>query len=852
MKGRQKMKVKKKLSRNILFVGLSVVVMAVVGLSAFFFADSDNWNEAAKISSVEISNFEKKQAKRAEGLRFRALSLRDENGVIDPNGLRNAKKHIEEMEKVQPQRLLKQKDAILEAAVEASSWTWFGPGNVGGRIRSIAIQPGNPNNMYVGSVGGGIWRTTNAGSSWFPVNDFMANLAVTSIVINPVDNNIMFAGTGEGFNNIDAIQGMGIFRSGNQGAAWTQLAATNNPNFNFVNRLAVSPDGATVLAATGSGTWRSTDSGTNWTQTTAASSMDVKFDPGNSLNAVGSGLAVARFSTDGGATWTAATFNPVPTIGPTGLTNGRVELAYAPSNTSIVYASVNNNNGRLYRSTDGGQTYNMVNNGMQYLAGQGWYDNVVWVNPQDDNFVIVGGVHLWRSPNGGTNLTQISDGSANSAHADHHIIVSHPNFNNSTNKIVYFGNDGGIHRADDVSTVTQTAGWFELNNNLGITQFYGAVGNQNAVVIGGTQDNGTIRDSGGTESWTPMAVGDGGFVAADQTNTNYFYGEFQNLQVIRSSDGGLTATQITNGLGDFTSGQTNFIAPLVIDPLVPNRLLAGGWSLWRTNDARTGANWVSIKPATAAPTGPPDLRPISAIAIAPDSSSIIVVGHNDGQVFRTSNGVSATPTWTRIDNPAAGLPARQVTRLAIDNTRSPTWIYATFGGFSADNLYVSRDFGASWIDITGSGATGLPNVPVRAIAIHPYNRDLLYVGTEVGIFTSPDAGATWDLPQGGPANVSVDELTWLGANLLAATHGRGIYLASGGIYVDCNYGGFELGSFTQPFRTINAAINAIPANKHHPIWLKPCTYNESLNTTFNANKRFELRNLGGTATVVGQ
>src|SRR5207244_3465102 len=153
------------------------------------------------------------------------------------------------------------------------------------------------------------------------------------------------------------------------------------------------------------------------------------------------------------------------------------------SNPAIVYASVNQNQGDMYRSIDGGQTYTRVNTGTTFLGGQGGYDNIVWVNPQDPNFVIVGGVQLWRSTDGGTTLTSIVDFTGNSAHSDHHMIVAHPGFNNNTNRTAFFGNDGGIYKADNVATAAPGVGWTNLNHNLGITQFYAAAGNATTGVI---------------------------------------------------------------------------------------------------------------------------------------------------------------------------------------------------------------------------------------------------------------------------------------------------------------------------------------------------------------------------------
>ncbi len=847
---------KRKTTRRI-FSGLCLMFL----IGTILFALSSDAEKAGK--------FEQEQSKRAEGLRFRRLSLQDENGRIDPDGLRNARRHIEEMKKVQPARRLKQRDHIAEAGVLPDSWESLGPGNIGGRVRSISINPTNTLDILIGSVSGGIWRTFNGGDSWFPVHDFMANLAVSTLARKPTDASVIYAGTGEGFGNIDAIQGAGIFRSLDGGILWFQLASTNNPNFNFVNRIAISPNGAIILAATNTGVWRSEDAGASWSQRTVNnntnSSPDIDFHPTDNQYAIVGELGFARYSQSSGLTWTAATFNPPIGRFDNAANDGRVELAFAPSDPTIVFASVNNNSGNVYRSDDGGQTYNSIHTGLNYMSNQGWYNNALWVNPRDPNMIIVGGVDLLLSVNATTNFvsfSQIGNCTGGNSHVDHHVIVAQPDFDNVFIRTIYGGNDGGVFRADS-GNLCGTGGWTERNNQLGITQFYSAAGNPTSGrIIGGTQDNTTLRYTGLTEFWTPMTDGgDGGQVASDQTNPNYFYGEFQNLGVVRSDNGGNTSTQITSGLGDFTgisctNCRTNFIAPIALDPNEPTRLLAGGWSLWRTNDARGAAQWTEIKTQTGVPIPPtgPNPRPISAIRVSPGNSDFIVVGHNNGDVFLTFNGTNTTPipNWSRIDidsNTMANLlPDRFVTRLVVDTSRSPNWIYATFGGFNADNVYVSRNFGASWTDITGAGATGLPNVPVRSLVIHPHNPDLLYVGTEVGIFTSNDAGATWDLPNGGPANVSVDELFWMGGDLIAATHGRGMYRASGGYYVDCNYNGVQFGTFTQPYKTVNAAINAIPANRHTPIWLKPCNYVEQVNTVNNPNKRFEIRALGD-ATV---
>ena len=263
-----------------------------------------------------------------------------------------------------------------------------------------------------------------------------------------------------------------------------------------------------------------------------------------------------------------------------------------------------------------------------------------------------------------------------------------------------------------------------MNNALGITQFYGAAVNSSGLVIGGAQDNGTQRFAGNPEDWTEMNGGDGGYCAADPADPNFLYGESQNLNVVRSTNGGLSASEINVGLGDANTNG-NFIAPLIMDPLDSNTLLAGGWSVWRTNNAKAFFPglpiWAAIKGPAPTPVPTPGTTPtpppVSAIGVSPISSDLILVGHNDGKVYRTFNGTAANPMWNLI---SAGLPAgRFVTRLVIDPNHATNWYYATFGGFNADNVARSIDNGGSWTAVTGSGVDALPAAPVRTLAVNP-------------------------------------------------------------------------------------------------------------------------------------
>jgi hypothetical protein len=425
---------------------------------------------------------------------------------------------------------------------------------------------------------------------------------------------------------------------------------------------------------------------------------------------------------------------------------------------------------------DGGVSYAKISE-PGHLSTQGWYDNALWVDPTNVDHVVAGGVSLFRSTNGGATFSTIS-----SCHSDQHAIINDPNYNGGGNRRVYFGSDGGVCKMDDVTVNTVTS----LRNGLGITQFYGGSGSGSAGrLLGGTQDNGTLvyNLSDGSNAWTTQHGSDGGFAAVDPVDPNNLYGEIQNFRLHRSTTGGPPSQYIYGGTGaqsctknvpfqitDACTGDANFIAPFILDPNEPNRLLAGGRSLWRTNDART-ANTSTTGPVWTAIKGSSSASNISAIAVAPGNSDVVWVGHNNGDLYVTLNGTAGTPAWSKTDSV---LPNRTVTSIAIDPTDTRI-AYVGFGGFSPDCLWRTTNAGVTWEDISGSGSTGLPDVPVRSIVLHPFLPSWLYAGTDVGVFASEDGGATWHVPHDGPSNVAVFQLFWMDATLVAVTHGRGMY-----------------------------------------------------------------------------
>lgn len=743
-----------------LFVVLAGVFLTLVGFSTLSKAFAQ-----AKPQQKERDAIHEDPAAR---MAWERLRLQDENGRISRDALRQAYDYKKTMP-FRPEAWAEflPKNSTNEPEAVQSIWTSIGPGNIGGRTRSIIIHPTNPATIWLGAVGGGVWKTTNGGTSWSTTTDFLANLAVDCMAIDPRDPNVLYAGTGEP-GPYDGIRGDGIFKTTNGGTTWTQLSSTaNNPDFYEVTRLAANPRlRGVLLATTTSGIFRSVNGGANWSRVKTGTWNTVVFSPNDSNKCIASAETI-YYSTDGGLTWT-----PSGTAGA-----WKVELAYAPSNPNIVYASTGVD-GVLYRSTNGGQSF--VRTGASHTVGsQGWYDNTLWVDPTNPDILVVGGVSLWRSTDGGNTVTEI----ATNSHPDHHVTINHPEYNGSNNKTVFIGTDGGIYRTDDI--LAPNVDWDSLNHSLGITQFYGGAANSiGSTIIGGTQDNGTLRyrSQDGPENWMSMEGGDGGFCAA---GGSYFYGEQPILVVYRSSDGSHANLQyIANNLGDAGfDGKGNWAAPIVLDPNNSNRLLAGGLSLWRSNNANTpnpqDVTWTAIKSSI----GSSFSANISAVAVAEGNSDVIWVGHNGNSgVYFTTNGTATTPTWTKVGT--GNLPNRMCERIAIDPPRFGEQfarVYVTFGGlagqggFNANNVWKTENNGQTWTNISN----GLPSVPVHSIVISPLKN--LYIGTHVGVFASADGGGTWSPGVNGdvPANVVVDELFWTNGSrrLVAVTHGRGMFTA---------------------------------------------------------------------------
>jgi hypothetical protein len=677
------------------------------------------------------------------------------------------------------------------------NWTALGPAPLlsgpaanpeanSGRVVAVAAHPTDPNTFYLAAAGGGAWKTTTGGNSWTPLTDNQSTLFMGAIALTPSNPNIVYAGTGEATNGGLSFYGRGVLKSTDGGATWTLLG---NAQFNrrAISSIAVHPtdpnlvyvgvnDSPTNGLPGNAGVWRSTDGGINWTQLAgglpARTVSDVIMDPNNPqilYAAVGVDFGATQNgvykSINGGNTWAVAGNFP------TGAMNsniGRIRLAIARSNSQVLYASVaNQSTGALLfvaRTADAGATWTQLAGTPNYMGSLGWYAQALAVDPTNANIVYAGGLNLVRSGDGGNNWVGISVGAnGRGPHVDHHGFTF-----DSIGRLINT-NDGGVWRLDNPNPGSIL--WTNLNNNLQLTQFIGiALHPTNAnIAWGGSQDNGTEQFIDmGTLAWTERFGNDGGFVRVDRANPNTVYQTSQypiGAGFLRRSDnGGLNWTIKTTGIN--TSDPGEFYIPYIMDPVNPQRLLLGTNRVYETTNR--GDLWTPIStPMTAGWTSS---RNITALAAAATDVNTIYAAAGP-QVFVTTNRGTA---WNLR---STGLPGGgDITDILVDPTNSQI-AYAVREIFGGGHVFRTTDGGMNWTDISGN----LADLPTVSIELDVRGAgtadDVVYVGTDTGVFVSNNLGMTWSRLGVGLPNVQVRDLELnkaLGI-LAAGTHGRGMW-----------------------------------------------------------------------------
>src|SRR3989344_243674 len=643
------------------------------------------------------------------------------------------------------------------------NWTALGPfgvsnGGGAGRLNFVRFDPTNSNTIFVGAPDGGLWKSTNGGTSWTTSTDQLTVIGCTDVAIDPGNTQIMYLATGDG--DAGDCYSIGILKSTDGGATWntTGLSWTVNQG-RTISKLLMHPTNSQILiAATSNGIYRTTDGGANWTQTSTGSFKDLEFMPGTPNTVYTSG-SIFRKSTDNGVTWTTIT-SGLPTTGVE-----RIAIAVTAANTAYVYLLIGRSSDQgllgVYRSTNSGTGFasqhgatgpNLLgwNSNGADSGGQAFYDLSIAASPTDANTIIVGGVNSWRSTDGGVNWTINSHWTGSGApyvHADIHAIEYLP----GSGTTYFIGHDGGISKTTNSGT-----SFTDISANLAIAQQYriGLSTTTAGRMITGHQDNGTNLLNAGT--WNEVYGGDGMDCFIDRTNNNTLYGSYVYGDYYRSTNGGGAWTTITSGLpgGDWLCSWHQ-------DPVTATTLYAGGRSaMYRTTNS--GTAWSAL----GTPSGSGS---ILEFVIAPSNNQIIYsVKYN--AVSKSTNGGT---TWTNITGTLPTASAA-LTNVTVSNT-DPNIVWVTFSGYSAANkVFKSTNGGTSWTNIT----TGLPNVPCNTIVYqNAAANDVVYVGTDIGVFYRDNTMGSWVAYMDGLPRVSVLDLEiyYLTGKIRAATFGRGTW-----------------------------------------------------------------------------
>jgi photosystem II stability/assembly factor-like uncharacterized protein len=677
----------------------------------------------------------------------------------------------------------------LSKGVSGVQWEFAGPTNIGGRVVDLEFDPNNPSIIYAGFSTGGIFKSFDGGNTWLPTFDDQAVLTIGDIAIDPNNTNIIYVGTGEANGGHNNFPGGGVFKSTDAGSTWDFLGLEGTTS---IGRIVINPQNSDILylASVGSyfapnperGIYKSTDAGLTWDHSLFVSDttgfVDLIIDPNNPDRLMATAWERVRrpntsrlfgpssgiYKTiDGGNNWNKITASQLPN--PNIQNVGRIGLAIHENDPNIVYSLCTDGSNiiSLYRSNDFGiswinvDTDNELSSG---TAGFSWYFGQVRVHPTNPNIVYVMDVAFMRSTDGGNNWPiQYGYGGPSELHVDHHAMA----FNPIDPNFIINGNDGGINIS------TNGGQTFSQPKNIPATQFYeiGLDFTNPEKLYGGTQDNGTNRTpDGSVDNWENIWGGDGFYVVVDYNDPNIIYAESQNGALVKSTDGGFSWDYALNGIND--SEPTNWSTPVVIDPNSSNILYYGTHSLYRTTNG--AANWTKISPQLTDWVPGRRLGTITTIAAAPTNSNVIYVGTDDAHVWVSSNNGAS---WNDV---SAGLPERWVTHVVVD-PNNENIVYVTFSGLKwrdpQPHVYRSTNKGIDWVDISSN----LPDAPVNAFAVDNNFSNRLYVGSDVGMYVSFDTGQNWEVLGEGLPILPIGDIKIHPVEnfLVAGTYGRSMY-----------------------------------------------------------------------------
>ena len=669
----------------------------------------------------------------------------------------------------------------------ACTWVTAGPTNINGRVTGLAIDPGNRERIFASTVGG-IWRTLDGGKHWLSVSDDFAAAVTGAVAINPANPREVFAGGGD--PNLNASGAMtstiGIWQSvaGGDPGTWRQSTPHDLRNA-IVYRIRIDPAGTNdVYAATSAGVYVGRHQGVNviWTQLGDLNAWvsDIAVDFSASPRTVWAGVRTGKgrgvWKWDGTA-W-ANSSNGIPAV-----SSSNIALAIAASAPQTLYAKVAADSGDLqgvYRTDDGGATWTPLPSSPLDDCWYTAYNSVIEVDPANANVVYAGSMNLYRSTDGGQTWANISSGAdknwPQSIHVDQHAIVFDP----SDRTVLYSGNDGGVMKSSDMSL--RTWRWTDVSHGMRITQFYNLATQlaSTTLIAGGSQDNGT-EITFGNYTWYNPGMGDSIDVALDSGDSSTLYATSTNLvygfaNPVPYTTGGMTTLKFKVNAGQ------QLIAPVASNPTPPARhaLSVGTTQCSQPNLMKTtdGLNWTSIATLpvgarvnfiAAAPLSSFARHYVGLVYSAPPSGCPLSATPFQPVVWRTVNGGGVWLTTTK------GVPNGFLMN-AVADLQQPGRAFLAAGNAG---VAFTRDDGATWIPLKGNLPAG---TFVTDVAIDPTNDNVLYLGTDVGVFRGqlniPEAKALWTpfnegLPQG--VLVSEIEVNSFTKILTVGTLGRGAY-----------------------------------------------------------------------------
>ncbi|MCA1583414.1 MAG: hypothetical protein LC791_01115 [Acidobacteria bacterium] len=709
----------------------------------------------------------------------------------------------------------------LEArALEQMEWRAIGPAVMGGRIDDVATNERDPSTIYIGAASGGVWKSTNAGTTWQPIFDDQPVASIGDIALAPSSPEMVWVGTGEPNNRQSSTFGEGVFKSTDGGRTWSHMGLRDSHHIGRILIDPVNPD-IVFVAALGRlwgpnkerGVFKTTDGGRTWTNTKFVDEdtgfVDLVMDPSNpqvlfaaayqrrrtawGFNGGGPGSGIYK-TTDGGRSW-----KKLDKGLPAGVT-GRIGLAVWRKDPRVVFATVEHAAGGIFRSNDSGESWRKVND----FNPRPMYYSKIHIDPTNDRRIYVLGASMFVSDDGGESFADPKTGRAGAnqsmsatydvgVHGDHHALWINP----ANPKHLLLGNDGGLYASYDGSIT-----WDKINN-IPLGQFYGVGVDMETPynIYGGLQDTHSWGGPSATRhqigiingDWFQTNFGDGMYAQVDPTDADTIYTESQGGNLVRfhRRTGDRKSIKPHPPAGE-PPYRFNWTAPIVVSRRDPRTIYLGGNRVFKSPDR--GETWVASADLTRAEDR--NTRPImgvlpspamlsrhdgvsawgtiTTLSESPVNADVLWAGTDDGLVQMSRDG---SATWTNHTDRIPG-PKGRISRVEASHHQEGT-AYVALDRHEDDDfapyLFVTRDFGQTWTTLSG----GLPKTGwINVVREHPRNARVLFVGTETGLFVSLDGGDHWTRFTRGFPTVPVDDLVVhpRDNDLVVGTHGRSIYV----------------------------------------------------------------------------